>query len=180
MKRKKRTRKPPAKTDNNRALRRHLAQLLDWQDAHLDFDAVVGDWPAALRGVRPPGAAHTPWQFVEHMRICQWDILEFCRNPDYREMKFSEYWPPTEAPPSPDAWGKSLAAFRSDLEAMKKLVADPRTDLFACLPWGAGQTILREALLVADHNAYHLGQLLLLRRLQGAWPPSGGNPNWQM
>ena len=162
-------RKTAPKKDTGGALRQHLAKLLDWRDAHLDFDAVLRDWPAALRGARPPGAPHTPWQLLEHMRICQWDILEFSRNPAYQELKFSDYWPPAPAPPSDADWGKSLRAFRRDLEAMKRLVADPRTDLFARIPWGSGQTVLREALLAADHNAYHLGQLLLVRRLQGAW-----------
>lgn len=176
MKRKPTTRrKAVPKKDPHRALRQQLAKLLDWQDAHLDFDAVVRDWPAALRGARSPGAPHTPWQLLEHMRICQWDILDFSRNSAYRELEFSAYWPPTEAPPSEKAWEVSLRAFRADLAALKKLVADPRTDLFARIPWGTGQAVLREALLVADHNAYHLGQLLLLRRLQGAWPrPNAG------
>ena len=165
-------RKTAPKKDTGGALRQHLVKLLDWQDAHLDFDAVLGDWPAALRGARPPGAPHTPWQLLEHMRICQWDILEFSRNPAYQELKLADYWPPTPAPPSDADWEKSLRAFRRDLEAMKRLVADPKTDLFARIPWGSGQTVLREALLAADHNAYHLGQLLLVRRLQGAWPSS--------
>ena len=173
MKRKPTTRrKAVPKKDPHRALRQQLAKLLDWQDAHLDFAAVVRDWPARLRGARSPGAPNTPWQLLEHMRICQWDILDFSRNSAYRELEFSAYWPPTQAPPSEKAWEESLRAFRADLAALKTLVADPRTDLFARIPWGTGQTVLREALLVADHNAYHLGQLLLLRRLQGAWPRS--------
>jgi len=171
MKRKPTTRrKAVPKKDPHHALRQQLANLLDCQDAHLDFDTVVRDWPAALRGAQFPGAPHTPWQLLEHMRICQWDILDFSRNSAYRELEFSAYWPPTEAPPSEKAWEESLRAFRRDLEAMKKLLANPKTDLFARIPWGSGQTVLREALLVADHNAYHLGQVLLVRRLQGAWP----------
>ena len=173
MKRKPTTRrKAVPKKDPHRALRQQLAKLLDWQDAHLDFDAVVRDWPAALRGAQFPGAPHTPWQLLEHMRICQWDILDFSRNSAYRELEFSAYWPPTDVPPSEPAWEESLRAFRRDVEAMKKLLANPKTDLFARIPWGSGQTVLREALLVADHNAYHLGQVLLVRRLQGAWPRS--------
>ena len=173
MKRKPTTRrKAVPKKDPHHALRQQLANLLDCQDAHLDFDTVVRDWPAALRGAQFPGAPHTPWQLLEHMRICQWDILDFSRNSAYRELEFSAYWPPTEAPPSEKAWEESLRAFRRDLEAMKKLLANPKTNLFARIPWGSGQTVLREALLVADHNAYHLGQVLLVRRLQGAWPRS--------
>lgn len=156
---------------NDKALRQQIVKLLDWQDAHLNAEAILARWPPRLRGAKPRGAAHTAWQLLEHLRICQWDILEFSRNPDYQEMKFEDYWPRTAAPAGIRAWEKSLRAFRRDLKAMQKLVANPRTDLFARIPWGQGQTILREALLVADHNAYHLGQLLLLRRLLGAWPP---------
>jgi hypothetical protein len=154
---------------NTAALRHQLVKLLDWQDAHLDFDAVLEDWPVRLRGVLPRGAPHTAWQLLEHLRICQGDILDFCRNPKYKEMPFPDYWPRSAAPPSPRAWEKSLRIFRADRRAMQKLIANPRTDLFARIPWGTGQTILREAVLVADHNAYHLGQLVLLRRLLGAW-----------
>lgn len=160
------------KTDS--ALRQQLVELLDGENAHLNFDHVIADWPAALRGSKPAGAPHTPWQLLEHLRICQWDILDFCRNPQYKELEFpAGYWPQTPAPPAPTAWDEALAGFRSDLAAMKKMVADPATDLFAPIPHGQGQTILREALLVADHNSYHLGQLALVRRLQKAWPPSG-------
>jgi len=155
--------------DQVRALRHQVVRLLAWQDAHLNLDRVVGGWPVKLRGVKRRSAPHTAWQLVEHLRICQWDILEFCRNPKYEEMPFEQYWPKTAAPPSPAAWEKSLRAFRADNKAMQRLVANPKTDLFARIPWGSGQTILREAVLVADHNAYHLGQLVLLRRLLGAW-----------
>jgi len=159
------------------ALRRQLVGLLDWSDAHLSFDDVLREWPERLRGVKPAGAApkgrggaHTAWQLVEHMRIAQWDILEFSRNPKHVSPEFpSGYWPATEAPPDASAWEKSLEAFRADLRAMKQLVEDPKINLFARIQHGEGQTILREALLVADHNAYHLGQLVLLRRLLGTW-----------
>jgi hypothetical protein len=156
----------------DRLLRAQLAKLLDWRDAHLRFEDALRGWPAKLRGVKPRGAPHTAWQLVEHLRICQWDILEFCRNPEYEEMPFEDYWPRTTAPPSSAAWEKSVRAFRADNEAMQKLVANPRTNLFAPIPWGSGQTILREVVLVADHNAYHVGQLVLLRRLLGAWTKS--------
>ena len=153
----------------DKALRRQLAKLLDWRDAHLSFDDVVRGWPPKLRGVKPRGAPHTAWQLVEHLRICQWDILDFCRNRNYREMPFENYWPRTASPPNTAAWEKSLRGFRAGNKAMQRLVANPKTDLFAPIPWGSGQTILREAVLVADHNAYHVGQLVLLRRLLGAW-----------
>ncbi|MBI2956306.1 MAG: DinB family protein [Acidobacteria bacterium] len=150
-------------------LRQQLAKLLRSREAHLGFHSVIRGWPEKLRGVRPRGAPHTAWQLLEHIRICQWDILDFCRNPDYQWLAFEDYWPKQPAPPSRAAWEKSLRAFRADQKAMEKLVLNPKTDLFAPIPWGQGQTILREALLVADHNAYHLGQLVLLRRLLGAW-----------
>ncbi len=110
------------------------------------------------------------WMVLEHLRLTQWDILEFSRNPKYRSPKWPEgYWPKTEAPPDASAWNKSIQQFRKDLKAMQDLVANPKTDLYARIPWGDGQTLLREALLLADHNAYHLGQLIDVRRLLGAW-----------
>jgi hypothetical protein len=151
-------------------LREHLLELLGGGHAHLNFDAAVAGLPAGLQGARPPGLPHTPWRLLEHMRIAQWDILRFCIDPNHVSPEFpGGYWPAGDAPPDPDAWDHSVAAFRSDLEAMKDLVADPATDLFTPLPHGQGQTVLREALLVADHNAYHLGQLVTVRRLLGAW-----------
>ena len=156
---------------HDRALRDHLLDLLRGGGAHLHFDAAVADLPTKLRGAKPAGLPHTPWRLLEHMRICQWDILEFSRNPKYVEPKFpDDYWPKGDAPPDDAAWDRSIASFRADLKAMQDLVADPATDLFAPIPHGDGQTILREALLVADHNAYHLGQLVTVRRLLGAWP----------
>jgi hypothetical protein len=153
------------------ALREHLLYLLREGGAHLDFEKAVAGLPAELRGARPPGVPHTPWRLLEHMRIAQWDILEFCRNPRHVSPPFPEgYWPRGDAPPDTGAWDHSVAAFRADLRAMQDLVADPATDLFAPLPHGEGQTVLREALLVADHNAYHLGQLVVVRRLLNAWP----------
>lgn len=154
----------------NDPLREHVLYLLRGGGAHLDFDAAVADLPAELRGVKPAGLPHSPWRLVEHMRIAQWDILEFSRNPAHVSPKFPDgYWPKDDGPPSADAWDRCLASFRADLRAMQELVADPATDLFARIPHGEGQTILREALLVADHNAYHLGQLVVVRRLLGAW-----------
>jgi uncharacterized damage-inducible protein DinB len=154
----------------NQALREHLVVLLTEDSAHLKFDAAVRDLPAELRGKRPKGAEHSPWELLEHMRITQRDILEFSRNPKHVSPAFPEgYWPKEPAPASEKAWEQSVKAFRGDLEAMAKLVADQEVDLFAKIPHGSGQTILREALLAADHNSYHLGQLVLVRRLLGAW-----------
>ncbi len=155
---------------NEERLREHLLELLRGGGAHLDFEAAVADLPPALRGQRPRGVGHTPWRLVEHLRIAQWDILEFSRSAEHVSPEFpAGYWPPSDAPPDDQAWDASLAAFRADLQAMQKLVADPSVDLFTPIPHGDGQTILREALLVADHNAYHLGQLIVVRRALGAW-----------
>jgi len=156
--------------DQDKALRDHLLYLLRGGGAHLDFDRAVADLPPKLRGARLAGMPHAPWQLVEHMRIAQWDILEFSRNPKHVSPTFPDgYWPREDAPADEAAWQGSIAAFRSDLGAMCDLVADPATNLFARIPHGDGQTILREALLVADHNAYHLGQLIVVRRALGAW-----------
>jgi hypothetical protein len=152
------------------ALRKQLIELLGGKGAHADFEAAIGRLPASLRGVRPAGSPFTAWRLLEHLRIAQWDILEFSRNPKHMSPKWpDEYWPEEDEPPSTAAWTKSVAAFRRDSKAMQALVKNPKTDLLARIPGGDGQTVLREALLVADHNSYHIGQLILLRRLLGAW-----------
>lgn len=162
-------RKAP-KVAEDPSLREHLLKLLESRAAHVDSRKVLRDLPVALAGRKPEGAPHTPWQILEHLRIAQWDILEFSRNPHYVSPPFPEgYWPESTSPPDDAAWKKSVNAFHRDRKAIAKLVADKRTNLHAPLPHGDGQTILREALLVADHNAYHLGQLVLLRRLLEAW-----------
>jgi hypothetical protein len=151
-------------------LRKQLVELLRMEGAHLSFDDAVADFPVKLRGIKPHGAPRTPWQLLEHLRIAQWDILEFTRDPKHVSPDFpSGYWPKSEAPPDDHAWDKSVRAFRADLKAMSDLVANDATDLLAPIPHAEGKTILREALLLADHNAYHLGELVLLRRLLGAW-----------
>jgi len=157
----------------DKALREQVLHLLDGGGAHVKFDEVIADIPASVRGRKPAGLPHSLWMLLEHLRMAQWDILEFSRNPKHVSPKWPEgYWPKTEAPPSSAAWSASIKKFRQDLKAMRELVKDPKTDLFARIPWGDSQTILREALLVADHNAYHLGQFVLLRRLLGAWKGS--------
>jgi hypothetical protein len=144
------------------SLRKHLDNLLRMEGAHLSFEAAVADFPVVHRGVRQ----HTTWQLLEHMRIAQEDILDFCRNPRYREKKFpDDYWPAGEAPPSEEAWTATVERFQSDLREMRTLIADTTHDLLANISHGKGQTLLREALLVADHNAYHLGQLMFLRKM---------------
>lgn len=150
-------------------LRDQLARLLDWEDAHAGFDAAVRNVPVASQGKRHRGMPHTLWQLLEHIRICQFDILDFSRNPHYREIPFEQYWPRTAAPPEKDSWESSIAAYRRDRDELKKLARNPKVDLFARIPHGSGQTYLRELLLVADHNAYHVGQMIVLRRLLGIW-----------
>ncbi|HXA65242.1 MAG TPA: DinB family protein [Bryobacteraceae bacterium] len=152
------------------ALRRHVLELLAGGHAHADLKTALSGLPAGFRGKKPKGAEHTAWQLLEHIRIAQWDILEFSRNPKHVSPKWPDgYWPKTEAPPRAAAWNTSIRKAQVDLKAMEKLVASKKTDLFTPIPHGSGQTVLREALLMADHNAYHIGQLVLLRRLLGAW-----------
>ncbi len=155
---------------NDKGLREHLLYLVRGGGAHVDFERAIGDLPVSLCGMRPTGLPFTAWRLLEHMRIAQWDILEFCRNPKHVSPKWpAGYWPEGDAPPDEAAWEKSVKAFRADLQVVENLVANPRTVLYEKIPHGTGQTILREALLVADHNAYHLGQIVMLRRLLGAW-----------
>jgi DinB family protein len=151
-------------------LRKHLVELLRSRGAHADFEEAIEGLPEGLRGTRPKDLPFTAWRLLEHLRLAQWDILEFSRDPKHKSPEWPEgYWPEGDAPPNAAAWDASVAAFRRDLAAMERLVNDPSTDLFAPIAHGQGQTLLREALLVADHNSYHVGQLILLRRLLGAW-----------
>jgi hypothetical protein len=161
-----RSRRPSTPPD--KPLRDHLLYLLGGGGAHIDFDRAMAGWPVQLASAKVANFPHTAWMLLEHMRIAQWDILEFSRNPWHKSPPFPEgYWPESEAPPTEKAWNGAMSAFKKDLRAMEQLVANPRTDLHAKLPWGDGQTLLREALLVADHNAYHLGQLVMLRKCMG-------------
>ncbi len=156
--------------DPNKALREHVLYLLGGGGAHADSLKAIAGIPAELRGAKPHGAPHSAWELVEHMRLAQWDILEFSRNATNVSPEWPEgYWPRSAAPPDDAAWEKSVRQFRADLRAMEKLVEDPATDLLARIPHGEGQTVLREALLVADHNAYHTGELVFLRRMLGNW-----------
>ena len=156
--------------DHNAAMRAHIAKALDWDDAHVGFDKALEGLPPELRGRRPAGLPYSPWQLIEHLRLTQHDILDFCRNPKYAERDWpKDYWPPTDAPPSPAAWDESVAGFHRERDALKLLANDAALDLFAKIPHGSGQTYFRELLLIADHNAYHLGQLVTVRRLLGAW-----------
>jgi uncharacterized damage-inducible protein DinB len=152
------------------SLRAHLRKALDWEDAHVGFDAAVKGIPPAIRGVIPKGLQHSPWQLLEHIRRTQADILDFCRNPGYKELAWpADYWPPSAAPPTARAWQESIAAFRRDRSALEELADDASVDLLAHIPHGTGQTYLRELLLVADHTAYHVGQMVAVRQSLGAW-----------
>jgi hypothetical protein len=154
----------------SKPLRQQLVRLLSWTDAHVGFDAAVTGIPAALRGAVPKGLPYSAWQLLEHMRLAQADILEFCARAHYREKTWpADYWPAESAPPSSRAWGASVAAFKRDRKAFETMIMAPRRDLLAKVPAGTGQTFLREFVLVADHNAYHVGQLVALRRLLGCW-----------
>ena len=151
-------------------MRTELAKALDWGKAHADFDKAVDGFPPRLRGRRVRGLPYTAWQLLEHLRIAQHDILDFCRNPRYKHVKWpDDYWPKTPGPKAPGAWAKSLADLKRDRQAMQRLAADRRVDLFARIPHGTGQTCLRELLLVADHTAYHVAQIVDIRRALGIW-----------
>jgi hypothetical protein len=152
--------------DRDASLREPLLKLLTAEQAHIGFDSAIKNIPAELRGKRPAGADHSAWELLEHLRIAQEDILDFSRNPNYKARDWpAEYWPATPEPPDERSWEKSARTFRKDLKTFCALIADPATDLYARIPHGDGQTILREALLIADHNAYHVGQLVLIKKL---------------
>ena len=150
--------------DKDKALREHLLELLEGKSAHIDIASALEDFPLELINAKPNGAPYSAWQLLEHIRIAQWDILDFSRNPNYKEMKWpDDYWPAEDG--TPESWGSSAMQILDDLQAMRDLVSDEKVDLYAKLPWGNGQTILREAMLIADHNAYHVGQLMMLKKI---------------
>jgi len=156
--------------DRDQQLRQQLAKALDWNEAHADLAAAVNDFPSDARGRVAKGMPHSAWQLLEHIRIALWDIVEFCRDTSHKSPKWPEgYWPKEPAPPDDAAWQHSIDAIHENLGRMRELVTDAKNDLLAPLPGGSGQTLLREALLIADHNAYHLGQIVLVRKAVGAW-----------
>lgn len=160
-----------AQHDNDNAVRKHVLFLLRGGGAHQSFDDLVGSFPADLCNRRIEGLPYTPWQVLEHMRLAQWDILEFSRDADHISPEFPKgYWPKPDELGSPALWQQTVAQFRKDLQKMEALIEDPATDLYAKIPHGDGQTILREALLIADHNAYHLGVLTVMARIAKAVP----------
>jgi hypothetical protein len=144
--------------------------MLEWDEAHVGFDRAVEGIPAAARGSKPEGVPYSPWQLLEHLRRTQNDILDISRNPHYQELKWpDDYWPAGAGPASEAAWDDSVAQFRKDRTALQQLAMDPDVELTAAIPHGTGQTYLRELLLVADHSAYHIGELVIVRRLLGIW-----------
>jgi hypothetical protein len=171
---KKSTRKISRRRPNpDASLRQQLVALLKGGNAHVGLADALADIPSRKRGAYAKGLPHTAWQLLEHLRIAQWDILEFSGNATHISPDFPEgYWPKTPSPPSDSAWLKSVKSLRNDLATLIRMVANPKNNLHAPFPWGSGQTLLREALLVADHNAYHVAQLVDLRRALGIWPES--------
>jgi uncharacterized damage-inducible protein DinB len=155
---------------SDKAIRDLLGKSLAWHDAHASFDDAVSGIPVEARGRKPQHVPYSAWQMVEHLRITQRDILDFCTDAKYQEKKWpDDYWPSSASPSSEAAWDESIRAFKTDRQALQKLAADPGIDLEARIPHGDGQTYMRELVLVIDHSAYHVGQLVLLRRLLGAW-----------
>jgi uncharacterized damage-inducible protein DinB len=154
----------------DKALRAQLVALLDFKEAHVDFDRAVKGIPPRMRGQLPQRAEHSLWQLVEHLRLAQADILEFCLTANYQHKKWpDDYWPKTLGPRTAAAWTRAIAGYRRDRKALQRLAANPKIDLLAAIPHGDGQTYLREILLVADHSAYHIGQIVALRRRLGIW-----------
>jgi hypothetical protein len=157
-------------SDSLKSLRADLLALLSSENAHATFDAAVKNLPANLRGKRPKSAPHSPWELLEHLRIAQRDIIEYAFNPKHTSPDFpAGYWPKSPEPPDEKAWQKSVAAFRADLKELAAKIEDPATDLLAPIPHANNQSLLNKTLLLADHNAYHLGQLVLVRRLLSSW-----------
>jgi hypothetical protein len=162
--------------DQGPALRDQLIRLLRGGQAHMTFDEAIADFPLASMNWRPPHVPYTPWHLLEHLRITQRDILDFVHDPQYREPAWpDDYWPPRAQDVSEADWHHTIASFREDLEAVAALTSDPDTDLYAVVPHGQGQTILREILLVADHNAYHIGEFAILRQVMQTWPAEHGS-----
>ena len=155
---------------NDQQIRLQIAKLLDWGDAHADFRTAVEDFPDDLRGEVPSGFSRSAWELLEHMRIALWDIVEFTKDARHKSPPWPDgYWPPLRTPPQEEAWQQSVQSFVDLVEEMRGLILDRHRPLLEPLPRGQGQTLMREALLVADHNSYHLGQLVQLRKALKAW-----------
>jgi hypothetical protein len=157
--------------DQEQLIRKQLVTLLNSEEAHMCFAEAVADFPAEFMNTRPPNVSYTPWHLLEHMRLAQWDILDFIRNPKYVAPEWpAGYWPPTDSEADPIAWHNTIKQFESDRRALQNLVLDLDTDLYVPIPHGQGQTIFREILVVSDHNAYHLGEFAILRQVMSTWP----------
>lgn len=155
-------------------LRKELIFQLNGGNAHAPLEKVIGKFPARFRGMAPPGLPFSGWQLLEHMRLAQADMLEFCTNKKYREKKWPEdYWPKSPAPASSRQWDASIRQTKRDRAQFARVIGDPKADLFAPIPWGNGQTLFHEACLIIDHNSYHLGEIVTLRRFLGIWPSQG-------
>ena len=155
---------------DDKALRAQLVKLLNFEEAHVGFDRAVKGIPARRRGTVPTGWEYSLWQLLEHLRIAQADILEFCVTAKYKAKTWpDDYWPKAPAPKNAAAWTKALAAHRRDRRTFQRLAANGKIDLLAAIPHGTGQTYLREIILAADHAAYHIGQIVALRRQLGIW-----------
>jgi DinB superfamily len=156
---------------NDRALRNHLLEFLRGGSAHIELASVLKDFPAKLYGTRPEGLPYSGWELLEHIRFALHDLLNFCTNPEYLDPSWpADYWPKSPQPPSDEAWHRSVKAIEEDLDAFEELIQNPKSNLYAEIPWAKdGQTLLREILLATDHTSYHTGQLVLVRRLLGAW-----------
>jgi hypothetical protein len=156
--------------ETEKQLRQQLAKMIDWREAHADLAAAVADFPAEMRGKVPEGLPYSAWQLLEHIHIALWDIVQFCRNTRHKSPPWPDgYWPKKPEPPDEDAWDRSVESIRENVEEMRALITDTNNDLFSPVAGGSGQTLLREALLIADHTAYHLGQLVLVRKALGTW-----------
>ncbi len=159
------------KVDSQTVIRRQLLAQLRSEQAHMGFNEAVKDFPMSLINTRPPNVPYTCWHLIEHLRLTQWDILDFIRNPGYVEREWpKDYWPDPASQATPAQWEESVAGWRKDMKDLEAIASDPATDLYSPIPHGQGQTIFREILLVADHNAYHVGELGILRQVLNAWP----------
>jgi hypothetical protein len=158
---------------SNDQLREQLAQLLEHGNAHMPFEAAVAEYPMSHINTLFPNGTYSAWHLVEHLRLAQWDILDFIRNPQYRELSWPEdYWPPRDQQATPDDWQRTIRDFLADRQALRAMIMDPQTDLWAPIPQGTGQTVAREIMVVADHNAYHIGELAIMRQVMGTWDAS--------
>ena len=157
--------------NSDKILREHLFSLLRGGNAYMPFSEAVADFPQKHMNTIFPNGTYSSWDLLEHIRITQWDILDFMKNPNYKEITWpDDYWPPKEKKATKKEWEQTIKQFQNDLEELQKIAKNPKTDLYAKIPHGTGQTILREILLVADHNAYHIGEFTIMRQAMKTWP----------